>query len=90
MEAAKHIISDALSMFIQFGLFIVAVFGGLRIQGHELALIFGLAAAALIISYNDYREKKREQSENGTGRGKDGGSEGENRQNPNAAGKAAG
>jgi hypothetical protein len=77
VEAAKQIVSNALNIFIQFGLFMVAVFAGLKIQGHEMALVLGLAVAALIIAYNDYQEKtKGEQSTDGAGRGENGSSKG--------------
>ena len=65
MEAAKQIISGALSFFIQFGLFLVGVQIGLNVEGyeHESALLIGTAVAALIFGYNDWKEKKKSESE---------------------------
>ncbi|WP_028302976.1 hypothetical protein [Oceanospirillum maris] len=88
MEAAKHIISEALSVFTQFGFFILSVFAGLKIQGHELALVLGLAVAALIIAYNDYKEKKhREQSTDDASSGTYGSAEGESESHADAISK---
>jgi len=56
MEAIKEIVSNALTFFIQFGLFILCVIAG-RSYSELTGVLVGLAAAALIISYNDYTEK---------------------------------
>ena len=61
MNAAKHIISEALSVLIQLLLFIAAVQAGLKIQGHETALLLGAVTASLIIAYNDWKEKKKDE-----------------------------
>ncbi len=64
-NAAKQIISAALSFFIQFGLFLVGVQIGLNVDGyeHEAALLIGLVMAALIFGYNDWKEKKDREPE---------------------------
>ena len=87
MNAAKHIISEALSVLIQLLLFLASVQIGLKVQGPETALLFGAVIAALIIAYNDYQEKKhREQSTDESGRGAHGTTENENRQSTGSAG----
>lgn len=58
MNAAKHIISEALTPFIQYCLFLLAVFTGFEVQGYEAAIIMAVASASLIIAYNDWKEKK--------------------------------
>lgn len=65
MNAAKHIISEALSFFIQFGLFLLGVQIGLNVKGyeHESALLIGAVMAALIFGYNDWKEKKKSEPE---------------------------
>lgn len=61
MNAAKHIISEALSVLIQLLLFLACVQIGLKVQGYETALLLGAVIAALIIAYNDYQEKKKDE-----------------------------
>lgn len=56
MDAIKEIVGNALTFFIQFGLFILCVIAG-RSYSELTGVLVGLAAAALIISYNDYTEK---------------------------------
>ena len=65
MSAAKHIISEALSFFIQFGLLLLGVQIGLNVKGyeHESALLIGTAVAALIFGYNEWKEKKKSEPE---------------------------
>lgn len=58
----KKIIRGALDLFIQLGLFVIAVLCGME-YGDEWGLLAGVVATALILSYNNQKEaKKREQA----------------------------